>query len=204
MDIDPLVIEEQYEQLLNLISQFSTYGPFAGILLTLVEAFFPPLPLVVFVTINVIAYGFFQGYIYSFIGTFIGSLAVYLLIDRFAKDRFRHMVHRSKRFDRLLAWIRDKGFVPVFVLFAFPLTPSIVVCGLAGLAGVKHDEYVVALFFGKAIMVLSLSTIGYNLASFVEQPLKSALLIGGVVMLSFLGRKIIQIYESKILEKKHK
>lgn len=198
MDLDLAGIEEQYEQLVIIVERFADYGPFAGILLAMAESLFPPLPLVVFVTINVIAYGFVLGYLYSFIGTFIGSYLMYLIIINFFKDRFEHMVHRSNRFDHLLHWIKEKGFVPIFVMLTFPFTPSIVVCGLAGLAGVKKDEYVLALFFGKMIMVFSLSYIGYNLASFFTQPVKSVALLAVIVVLSIAGRRLIAWYENKI------
>ena len=35
-------------------------GPFIGVLLPIIEAFFPILPLVLFVTINVTVFGFFS------------------------------------------------------------------------------------------------------------------------------------------------
>jgi len=202
--LDIAMIEQQYQELAEVIKQLAQYGPFAGILMTMLEAFFPPFPLVVLVTVNVIAYGFVLGYLYSFIGTFIGSYIFYLLISTLGRRWFARMVHRSKRFDHLLSWIQDKGFVPIFALLAFPLTPSIIVSGLAGLAGVKKDEFVAALFLGKLVMVFSLSYIGYNVASFVQQPMKSVAMILVVVALSYLGRRIIGWYERKAEDRHRK
>lgn len=198
MNLDLAGIEQQYEVLSTTIKELATYGPFAGILITMLEAFFPPFPLVALVTVNVIAYGFIGGYIYSFIGTFVGTYIVYRLISTFGKKKFEKMVHRSNRFDHLLHWIKEKGFVPIFVLLSFPLTPSIVVCGLAGLAGVKRDEFITALFFGKMLMVLSLSYIGYNVASFFQQPIKSITMILSIIILSFVGKRLIAWYEKRI------
>lgn len=200
-----VLIEENYENLLQLLQRFAQYGPFAGIGLTMIESLFPPLPLVVFVTVNVIAYGFVRGYLYSFLGTFIGSYIMFLVFSKFGRSRFEHMVHRSKRLDNLLHWIKEQGFMPIFILLTFPFTPSIVVCGLAGLAGVKRDEYVVALFLGKLIMVLSLSFIGFNLSAFVQQPIKSLLFILATLSFSFIGKQLIAIYEKTIeRRKRHK
>lgn len=197
-------IEMQYEQLSILIRQLADYGPFAGILLTMIESLFPPLPLVVFVTINVIAYGLWLGYLYSFIGTFIGSYIMFVLISKFGKKPFEHMVHRSSKFDHLIHWIREQGFLPIFIMLTFPFTPSIVVCGLAGLAGVQRDEYLAALFFGKLIMVFSLSYIGYNVASFVQQPIKSVVLIFVIIAVSFAGKRLISVYEKRLQIRHHK
>lgn len=40
MDFSTIDISGGYERLLELIEQFAQYGPFAGILLTMIEAFF--------------------------------------------------------------------------------------------------------------------------------------------------------------------
>ena len=51
---------------LNIIIDFiDKYGMIAGILLPVIESFFPVIPLVLFVTINILIFGFFRGYLYS-------------------------------------------------------------------------------------------------------------------------------------------
>jgi len=162
----------------------------------MIEAFFPPLPLSLFVTINVMAFGFFFGYIYSFIGTTVGSILVFFIIRKIGQERFQRRIERSKRLRNIFLWIKAKGFIPIFILLTFPFTPSIVVCGLAGLAGVKSKTYI-----GKMLMVLSLSFIGYNITSFVEQPIKSVILILVTLSVSFIAKKIIGIHERRLNEK---
>ncbi len=198
MDFSTIDISGGYERLLELIEQFAQYGPFAGILLTMIEAFFPPLPLVVFVTINIFAYGFWPGYIYSFIGTFTGSWLMFMIIRRFGKSHFANLIHKNRRFENILHWIKGKGFMPIFILLTFPFTPSIVVCGLSGLADVRSEEYAIALFLGKLVMVFSLSFIGYNVQSFVTQPIKSILFILATLSISFIGKRFVIWYEKKV------
>lgn len=204
MDLDISGIEQQYEALIELVRQLARFGPFAGIFLAMAEAFFPPFPLVALVTVNVIAYGFVRGYLYSFVGTFLGTYVMYLIISTVGRRHFERMVYRSKKFDHLLEWIKEKGFVPIFAMLAFPLTPSIIVCGLAGLAGVKKDEFVAALFLGKLLMVFSLSYIGYNVASFLTQPLKSVTMIVAIIALSYAGKWGIGRYEKLVLKRHEK
>ena len=202
MSLDKLLEFLRYENLLNMVQQLSGFGPLGGILLAMVEAFVPPLPLSLFVTVNVVAYGFGFGYLYSWLGTFLGSLIVFLIIRKFGRKYFSNFIHHHEnaKFAHLLFWIKEKGFMPLFIMLTFPFTPSIIVCGLAGLADVKTDQYVSALFLGKLVMVLSLSFIGYNVSSFVKQPLKSVLFIVGTLSLSFIARAVIKIYERKMKE----
>lgn len=199
-----IILEQYYNQLIELMAEFAQYGPFAGILLTMVEAFFPPFPLVVFVTINIIAYGFWLGYIYSFIGTFIGSWLMFLIIRRFGRGKFQNLVHRHRRLDNLLHWINEKGFMPIFILLTFPFTPSIIICGLAGLADVKIGDYVLALFLGKLLMVFSFSFIGYNVSAFISKPIRSIILILVIILFSYIGKRLIGWYEKKIALRRSK
>lgn len=202
MSLEKLLDAINYETMLDLVERFSGFGPLGGILLAMIEAFFPPLPLSLIVTVNVVAYGFGLGYLYSWLGTFLGSMIVFFLIRKFGRKYFSGYIHKhaAGKFAHLLFWIKKKGFMPLFIMLTFPFTPSIVVCILAGLADVRTDQYVTALFFGKLIMVLSLSFIGYNVGAFVTQPLKSGLFIAGTLSISFIARAIIKIYERKVAE----
>lgn len=181
----------------SMINQIAAMGMFAGIGLAMLEAFIPPLPLILFVTINVVAFGFWIGYIYSWIGTVIGSIIVFLIIKKFGQKKFAKMIVSNKKIRSLFLWIREKGFIPIFFLLTFPFTPSIIICGLAALADIKNREYITALILGKTIMVFSLSFIGYNVQSFFTQPIKSILLIFLTFSVSFVGKNIVKYYERK-------
>jgi uncharacterized membrane protein YdjX (TVP38/TMEM64 family) len=167
----------------------------------MIEAFFPPLPLSLFVAINVMAFGFWQGYLVSWIGTCVGSIIVFLFIKRIRTSRFQKLLYSNKKFENIFIWIKEKGFIPIFLLLTFPFTPSIVVCGLAGLAGVKTREYLSGLLLGKLIMVFSLSFIGYNIKSFLVKPVKSLILIFFTLLISYVAKKIIYWYEQKMIKK---
>lgn len=194
--------QEAMEYLSKLLEHLTNLGPIGGIILTMIESIFPPLPLVVFVTANVAAFGFLFGYIYSVIGTILGNILVFMAIRRWGKDRILKHIYKRPRLKNILLWIKRKGFTPVFVLYTFPFSPSILVCGLASLSDMKRRDYIWAAVMGKMIMVLSLSFIGYNVKSFVEQPIKSILFIVGTLSVSYIGRHAIGRYE-KHLDKKH-
>lgn len=185
----------------DMLNQISSMGMFAGVGLAMIEAFFPPLPLILFVTINVMAFGFWTGYLYSWLGSCIGSIIVFLVIKKFGQKRFQQKIAKNEKIYNIFNWIKDKGFTPIFFLLTFPFTPSIVVCGLAALAGIKNREYISALVLGKLIMIFSLSFIGFNIRAFVEQPLKSILLISITFAISLIGKKVIKLFEKKYEKK---
>ena len=186
----------------QLIDVFGPFGFIAGILIAMLEAFIPPLPLAAFVTINVITFGFIVGYILSYIGTVIGSYCVFLIFSKFGHKYMTGYIDRHAKAKSMLHWIHDKGIFPIIVLLTFPFTPSVIVSGLAALADIKPKNYLVALMAGKIFMVLSLSFIGVNIQSFVGQPIKSTIFIGLTLSVSFIAKYLLGRYEKSVLRTK--
>ena len=77
MDFD--VIREWFtlENISELIQQYRALGPIPGIILPLLEAFLPFLPLFVFVTANATAFGLWWGFFFSWIGAVTGAYLVF-------------------------------------------------------------------------------------------------------------------------------
>lgn len=187
----------------GIMDQFGDFKFLVGMLIPIIEAFLPFLPLALFVTINVLAFGFLTGYILSYIGICIGSISVFLVLRYFGRKRIIAWVHHFEKSHHLLVWIREKGFFALFVLLCFPFTPSILVAVLSVLARVKTEDYVKAILAGKLVMVLALSFIGANIADFFSQPLKSGLFIGISVLFLFLVKKLFERYETKLKNNLH-
>lgn len=57
----------------GLLAGFENLGPLVPILLAAVESFFPPLPLVAIVALNVAAHGGVLGFLYSWLGVAAGG-----------------------------------------------------------------------------------------------------------------------------------
>lgn len=169
-------------------------GPLFGILLPIIEAFIPILPLIGFVIINVSVFGFFLGYIYSWIGNCIGSFLLFLLIRK-AGGKWIEKKIKSSKYNGTLEKIRGKNFTVLFVLYCFPFTPSFLISGASALANMETDEFLIALIPSKLIMLISLSFIGFNISSFFKNPSKSVVLIIIIFIFNMLCRKLIDKYE---------
>ena len=63
----------------KLFHSFRILGPLAPILLAMVEAFIPALPLIAIVTLNVAAHGGILGFVYSWLGSVGGSILFFLV-----------------------------------------------------------------------------------------------------------------------------
>lgn len=171
-------------------------GPLVAILLPIIEAFFPILPLVAFVIINVTVFGFFFGYLYSWIGTCLGTFLLFLVLRRIGGKRLEKKIQKSKHRDKLEK-VKKKKFSVLFLLYCFPFTPSFLLSGTAALTNMKTQSFLIVLLPAKCIMLLSLAFIGENVSSFFENPLKSIFYIVFILLVNMLIKYIFEIYERK-------
>ena len=176
------------------INYVETWGPVAAILLPVVEAFFPMLPLVGFVIINVAAFGFFFGYLYSWIGNCLGSFLLFLLLRKVGGKRINIKISRSK-FRYTLEKIKKKQLNVLFLLYCFPFAPSFLLSGTAALTNMRTEMFLAILLPSKFVMLLSLAFIGENVSSFFENPAKSIFFIIFIVLLNLLVKYVFEKYE---------
>ena len=104
----------EYTEIIN--KYIAMWGPVAGVLLPTLEAFFPILPLVGFVIINVAAFGFFFGYLYSWIGNCLGSFLLFLLLRRVGAKKIELKISKSK-YRNTLEKIKKKELNILFLLY---------------------------------------------------------------------------------------
>lgn len=179
----------------DLLIKFVQHGgPIVGIFLPILEAFIPILPLVGFAIINVNVFGFFWGYIYSWIGSCIGSLLLFLFIKKVGGKKLEGKIEKSK-YSSTLEKIRKKNFSVLFILYCFPFTPSFLISGTSALSNMNTKKFLSALIPAKLIMMISLSFIGVNVKSFLINPMKSIIFVLIIILFNLLCKKIVYEYE---------
>lgn len=190
MDIN--LIKEWFtlEKIMDLIDSYRSFGPLPGVLLPMIEAFIPFLPLFVFIMANVNAFGFWLGFLYSWAGTIIGALLVFSIIRRYGKKRLLRFLSNHKKVQKPMIWIEKHGFGPLFLLLCFPFTPSALVNIVAGLSRISTSQYVLAVIAGKLVMISTISFIGYDLKSMITQPLRTIPVVIAIFILWVIGKRI--------------
>jgi uncharacterized membrane protein YdjX (TVP38/TMEM64 family) len=179
-----------------LLKYIEIWGPAAGILLPTLEAFFPILPLVGFVIINVAAFGFFFGYLYSWIGNCLGSFLLFLFLRKVGGKKLNSKISKSK-YRATLEKIKKKELNILFLLYCFPFSPSFLLSGSAALTNMGTEEFIAILLPSKLVMLLSLAFIGENISSFFENPAKSIFFIIFILLINLLSKYLFEIYENK-------
>ncbi|WP_064092183.1 TVP38/TMEM64 family protein [Rossellomorea aquimaris] len=190
MDINAIKDWFTLENIMDLIQQYRAIGPIPGILLPMLEAFLPFLPLFVFVMANANAFGLWWGFLFSWIGASVGALIVFLLVRKYGETRIFRFIRRNRQVNRLTKWVDRHGFGPLFLLLCFPFTPSAVVNVVAGLSGISIAQYMLAVLTGKMVMIFTISFIGYDIISLIKQPIRTVIVAVIIFVLWIVGKRI--------------
>jgi uncharacterized membrane protein YdjX (TVP38/TMEM64 family) len=190
MDFEAFKAWFTLENIMDLIQEYRSLGPIPGILLPMIEAFLPFLPLFLFVMANASAFGLWLGFLYSWVGSCIGALLLFLLIRRFGQKRIFTFLSKHPKVRHLMDWVDQHGFGPLFLLLCFPFTPSVVVNVVAGLSKINIYQYMLAVSIGKMVMIFTISFVGYDLRSLITHPYRTAIVFLIIFILWYVGKRI--------------
>ncbi|WP_342388633.1 TVP38/TMEM64 family protein [Salinicoccus bachuensis] len=188
------------EGLESLFEEVEALGIIVGFLLALGEAFLPFLPLFAIVIININSYGFILGFLSSYSATVLGSYLVFLTVRYFFRKPAQRYILKHERLRKMLDFIDLKGFSFLLILLSLPFTPSSIINVIAALSNMKKTVYLSILIVAKAIMILLMSIVGYDITSFFTSPLQLTLSVVFLVVLYFFS-KWYQKYINRKLEK---
>ncbi len=181
----------------NVTTWLVSFGPIAGVILILLESVLPMLPLSVFITLNMVSYGKFLGFIISWLATVIGCMSSFFLFRYFFQKKLYRFINKkdSEQLKKIMKAISTINFSNLVVLIALPFTPAFLVNIAGGVSKIKVKKFFLAILIGKIIMVYFWGYIGTSL---LESLTDIMVLIKVVALL--LGAFIV----SKIIEKKLK
>jgi len=178
------------EQVQHTLESYSAYGPLPGILLPLIEAFLPILPLILFVAVNANVYGLWLGFLYSWLGVSGGAVLVFLLSRRIGRRFGAWLQRRYPATSRFFHWIEQKGFTPIFLLACFPFSPSALVNIAAGLSTVPFHTFLTAILLGKAVMIFMVSLVSFDISQMVHEPWRPIVAVVVLVVMWYGGKQL--------------
>ena len=154
----------------TLLEGFGDLGPLAPITLAMVESFFPPLPLIAIVALNVAAHGGFLGFAYSWIGVLLGGTLMFLLWRRVVKRFFWKVASRSEKLEKAQRWVSRFDVASLFMLSVLPFTPTSFMHFAFGISDFDEKRYLITMLLGKGVMVAMMALFGQSLVSSLKNP----------------------------------
>lgn len=160
-----------------LLDSFGNLGPVAPITLAMVESFFPPLPLIAIVALNVAAHGGLLGFLYSWAGVALGGSIMFFFWRRLVKHCFWKVAGRWPRLEKAQQWVNRFDTSSLFMLALLPFTPSSFMHLAFGVSDFDEKRYLVTMILGKGVMVAMMAIFGQSLVSSMKNPVYLVLAI---------------------------
>lgn len=185
------------DDVLEWFDYMGSLGPLPGIILPLIEALFPFLPLIVILVANATAYGLWQGFLLSWFGTTVGAMLVFLFFRLFGRRFHAAIQRRYPKTKSMFHWLENRGFTPLMIAYSLPFTPSALVNMISGLSTIPIRTYFLALCLGKSLLVFMITLAGYDIVSLIRSPWKIIVVITLFVIMWFLGKRWEARYHSE-------
>ncbi|SKB77109.1 Uncharacterized membrane protein YdjX, TVP38/TMEM64 family, SNARE-associated domain [Lachnospiraceae bacterium] len=185
--------------IINRLSEISFYqeilenlgnNPIAAVLLTALESFIPPLPLIGIVTFNIAVYGPFLGFLLSWIGTSVGCTLVFLLIRHVIRRPVEYIMRNHEKVQKGKEWVQSISISTLFVVTIFPFTPSAFLNLVFGLSDYNAGKYLCTIIAAKLLMIGFLALFGASFVQAFENPVMILLSLALVVILYILSKII--------------
>ena len=153
-----------------LLDGFEGLGPVAPVLLALVESFFPPLPLIAIVALNVAAHGVLLGFLYSWLGVALGGGLMFCFWRRVVKRFFWRFASRFSTLQRAQRWVNQFNVSSLFMLAVLPFTPTAFLHLAFGISDFDERRYLLTMLGAKGVMVGMMAVFGQSLVSALKNP----------------------------------
>lgn len=177
----------------NSTNILTSIGPISGVFLIILESIFPMLPLSVFITLNMLSFGSFFGFVISWLSTIVGCMLSFTLFRHFFQKKLYRFIKKNEqdKFANIMNAISNINFSNLVILIAIPFSPAFLINIAAGLSKIKIENFFLAVIIGKMVMVYFWGYIGTTLLESLTD-ITVLFKIGGLLVIAFFISKIIE------------
>ncbi len=177
----------------NSTNILTSIGPIGGVFLIILESIFPMLPLSVFITLNMLSFGSFFGFIISWLSTIVGCMLSFTLFRYFFQKKLYRFIKKNEqdKFANIMNAISNINFSNLVILIAIPFSPAFLINIAAGLSKIKVEKFFLAIIIGKMVIVYFWGYIGTTLLESLTD-ITVLFKIGGLLVLAFFISKLVE------------
>ena len=177
----------------NSTNILTSIGPIGGVFLIILESIFPMLPLSVFITLNMLSFGSFFGFIISWLSTIVGCMLSFTLFRHFFQKKLYRFIKKNEqdKFANIMNAISNINFSNLVILIAIPFSPAFLINIAAGLSKIKVEKFFLAIIISKMVIVYFWGYIGTTLLESLTD-ITVLFKIGGLLVLAFFISKLVE------------
>lgn len=179
---------EYIQELFILAKDYWILAMVVGLFSTFIESFLPILPLIALVTANAAILGMGMGLLISWIGSTLGTAALFILISKYNDNKLFNKLRNEKTY-KAIDWLEKKGFKLLFIAYSCPFAPSCLITIASAFCKKSISSFLPAMMSGKFVMFLVVSYIGSDIKGFISHPIKVGIFLILVLLSWKLGNK---------------
>lgn len=131
------------EALQEYINQTGVWAPIIFTIISFLQVTIIPIPGSITILAGNYLFGFFESFLYSLIGMFLGGLFAFFL-GRILGKKFVYWVAGDKqKVEDYLTKMKGKETVILFFMFLFPFFPDDLLCMIAGITSISWKTYII-------------------------------------------------------------
>ena len=115
---------EYFNEIINFIENSGLIGVLVGALIIVFESIIPVIPLMVFITINFLAFGKFFGFLISWIFTIVGCVISYYIFKKGLNKKFDMLTENKETINKYKRVFKNISLGNLTLLIALPFTPA--------------------------------------------------------------------------------
>ncbi|MFC3931774.1 VTT domain-containing protein [Streptococcus dentapri] len=140
------------------VAQYKILSPLIFILIQIIQVVLPIIPGGITTIAGFAVFGFWQGLLYNSIGIIIGSILLFILVQKFGV-KFILLFVKEATFLKYEAKLESPGYERLFILLMIsPISPADLLVMVTGLTNMSLKKFSIIMLITKPI-----SIVGYNL-----------------------------------------
>lgn len=180
----------------NLHGWLETAGIWGGLVccaLIIIEPLLPFLPMFIFVTVNLLIFGYVIGFILSYICSVIGCLLFYVLVNKLLSKKAKKFYKDRKKINSLITKYKNIKFETLTTIISLPFTPGVMINLFAAISDMPLKKYLASEAIAKIFITIFWGFIGVSLIKCFESPkyliIIGLMLVGGYVISKIVNKK---------------
>jgi len=151
------------ENIKELFSQYKTQSIFIYIIIQILQIIICVIPGQWLQIAAGMMYGFWVGYLFSFIGAAIGTIVTYYLAKLLGRDALHLIFGETKINDFVVKLNSKKAIIIVFLIFLIPGVPKDLCSYAAGISEIKLKPFIIVSLIGRTPGMMGSIMVGKQL-----------------------------------------
>jgi uncharacterized membrane protein YdjX (TVP38/TMEM64 family) len=174
----------------DLSDYLKSLGPIAliiGVLAILVQTFIPFSPFMLLAGANVLAFGFYYGFLINYLASCAGALLVFMFARYYGHDWVERKLMRYPMAVQFNQRMKQEGFFYVLIGRFIPIFPSSIINLGAGVSKISLQHFLFATLLGKLPIIFLESLITHDLQHLHRYRGRLLLLLTIFILLIIIG-----------------